>query len=463
VFLAACKQPISPSPTPTPTAKGAPKKASIAGAKGLFLASTGAAKSIAPRKAGRSLSGRDIVASSGASLGAVTAAGVPETASWTDGTGATVNVTITQALQLTPVYVLISYSGDETGLGVLNMTSGALASVSSVPDNWSNIYALGAQAWYISADSLVRLGLDDGIVSTLSTGSEVWGANISGGDNVDQNISTVWPADTWVYADASGNAYAMEMQNTQSYHAVCVTSGGLKIDFGMYYNPMGMLNNFLNGKILIDQNTGMLYYIGATGTSIPDPNHAGSWVPSGFQQNLFLITFSPSIPGVISYDMANPVATCIVPQYDIMTGFGQALTHIGFGNIMQSTILTDGVNTYTLTPTSISVFDTSSVPVSYYKPGYGDVGAPFVQNWTWSGGNVFTGTTTQVGQMKLNGSSATNAVLLNDPSLISWSVVGGDLFYTDGSGTYQAPINTSAGTLGAASAYSGGAVTAVTQ
>ena len=89
-----------------------------------------------------------------------------------------------------------------------------------------------------------------------------------------------------------------------------------------------------------------------------------------------------------------------------------------------------------------------------------------VGNWQWSGGNVYAGPATQqtIGIVKLNGGTGTATTLVNDSSpIVSWSVVGGVLFYTDAMGTYSATVNTSAGTISTPQTYAGGAVQGVTQ
>ena len=451
--LGACKPAVGPGTT---GAKGKPTHASVAGAKGLYLASAGASKGLAPRAVARSVAGRDIVTATGATLGAITASGVPATAEFTDANGDTVTVTVDQALQLTPNYLLFSYSGDYSGLAALNITSGAVAQVQAVPDNWALIYALGGTAWYISGSALVKTDLTSGASTVLSTGSEVYDA-LSGSPVTpctDMGRSESWQPDTWIYADAAGNVYALEAQNTQDYKAKCITASGNAIDFGTNVWGFSVLSYFQNGKALIDQSTEYCYF--ETG----GPEWSGS-TQVGYNQNLYLVTFDPASPGVISWANTPAVASIVVPVSNIGTGAGQVVTPIGFGHVMQQTILTDGANTYTLTPSGFVAYDTSNIPVSYDKPGYGNVW-PFVQNWSWSGGSVFAGTQTQVSMVKLS-TPAVNQVLVNDPGLISWSVVGGQLFWTNASGTQTAAINASAGTLGAASAYSGGAVVAVTQ
>lgn len=461
LVLAACKPAVTPGGTTPPPTAGAPTHASVAHAKGLFLAAS-TARGIRPKVSARSVAGRDIVTATDATLGAISSSGITETAEFADATGAAVTVTITQALELTPTYLLFTYSGDYSGLAVLNIASGAIAQVSALPDNWTTIFALGAQAYYISAGALVRLDLSTGTAAALSTSAEAWA--VDGSLNLDQGMATSWPRDTWIYADLAGNCYAMEMMNSGSYHAVCVTASGVVQDFGANWRGSDFLGRVLNGHGLIDQSTNLCYYEAGGPAYTPDPQHPGSSLNTGYIQNLYAVTFDPSSPGIIGYT-GTPLATVNVPNADVNVGFGLSLTYIGYGMFMQQSILSDGSNTYQVTPSGFTVYDTSAVPVSHLQKD-GTTNLSYVGNWAYSGGAVYAGPTQAVDTVslvKFGAGTVTNPTLLSDPGIVSWSVVGGVLFWTDALGTSQAAVNTATGTLGVASAYSGGQPVAVTQ
>ena len=147
ILAIACKPAVGPAPT-----HGAPTKIEVSGKKGLFLASGSPSKSL---RLSRSLTGRAIVTASGAALGAVDANGLPTSVTWTDAGGLAVTATVSQAVQLAPAsatspgYMLLTYdAGAGSVTAAVNLSTGALASLDVVPDNWAKIAISGSVAFY---------------------------------------------------------------------------------------------------------------------------------------------------------------------------------------------------------------------------------------------------------------------------------------------------------------------------
>lgn len=438
---------------------GAPAKISVSNARGVYLESSSAAAF----SRSRSIMGRDVVSSGSAELGAITSDGTAETVTFTDTEGVSVTVAINQAMQLTDKYVLLAYQYNDTeATAILDLEAGTLTSVTVIPSNWSNIFARGTNAWYVSSGTFYRLSLETGTATVLSTEGEVFSWSGNGvTDAIDQNGTLIWGSDTWCYSDAAGNAYAICMPNTGSIRAQVITSAGVKKDFGQNALVENFANQFCAGSMLIDQNDYYVYVIQSKMIVDNKPSWGGPGLTEigGVALQSFLVSFDPASDKVISYNtFGEATAYCIIPGATV-NGFGR---FIGFGHWMQSGVMSIGTYSFTYTPTSITCYDTSSIPVSHVNPnGYSNLS---VWNWKYSGGTIYAGPTTSsptIQMVKFNG-SASAYTLLTDSTITSWSVVGGVLFYTNATGTYKATVNKTAGTIGTVEAYAGH-VEAVTQ
>ena len=450
----------------------APSRASISGAKGLYLqAST--AKSM---HAARTAVGRSIVTATGATLGAITSAGIPETATFTDDTGAEVVVEITQGMQLTDEFVLISYSYDGgAGTGILDMANGNLASVSVVPENWQNIASTSGSMYFENGGTIYRTALSTGSGAALSSGSGLYAyvgpGTLSGSGNqpnVLTQASALWDSGAWIYVDGPGNVYALDMNGQGYLRAACIPEDGSpQVDFGSNalayfftsWLPTGSTGTS-NQYAAVDSSTGNLYVVLSHDLWDGNPSNWGGANITGVALQVYQVAMNPTGTSnngpVMSFTPGAPAAAIG------LTSTYWPMTHVGFGGALQNGIYTKGAETLVVSVSggaSITDYDTSAVPVQSSGPGQ-------VGNWQWSGGNVYAGPATQqtIGIVKLNGGTGTATTLVNDSSpIVSWSVVGGVLFYTDAMGTYSATVNTSAGTISTPQTYAGGAVQGVTQ
>lgn len=428
---------------------------SVAGAKGIFLAAGSASmKSI------RTLSGRDLVTSSGATLGAVSSAGVPSTVSWTASTGATVTATVSRAVQLDSGYVLLTYSIDGVAniTAALNLSSGALASISVVPDNWTRIFARGAQAWYESGGGIYAADMDSGSATEISTSSATWDSNTG-----TKTGTSAWNPGSWIYSDNSENVYSLYATNSQYVQAVAISNGST-IDFGssrvawqfMNYIP-GLAGTYGQAWPIYDPASGNLYLL-----QNDSVGGAGTGLPAQTLLDLYSVTLDPSVPGVVTIGttaLASSVVTAAV--------YGS--TNIASGTDLTRTIFSNGPQTWTVSVSggvpSLTSYDTSAVPLANNRI----VGQ--VLNWQYSEGAIYSlpspaGTTPVISSISLaqfgTAPNVTDPVLIPSGA-ISASVVGSVLFYTTGGGTFSAPIDTVSGILGASTPYAGGTVKAITQ
>jgi hypothetical protein len=387
-------------------------------------------------------------------LGLVDANGIPQTATFTDENNGAVTVTITKGAQLTDVYVLLAYSYDGgSGIATLNLSTGGLADVLQAPDNWSLIYASGTSSWYASSGGLYRMNLVDGADSLISTGTPAWDTNAFGGPAT-QGATTAWGSTTWVYADAAGNAYAINCTNSQNFQAAAVTAAGAQVDFGnnsvawTFFNSLPGTSLKYQSWTAVNPSTGAVFLVKGTdhGAGVRDVS-------------VFPVTFNPTSPGVLSISdtaVSGPVSSDV-----------SYMTHVGFGSSLTSSIWSTGANTWTVTDVgSLTAYNTSAVPVSTELNG-SDYGIGAVTNWIYSGSEVYAGpngSQNTISMVQLEGGgSVANPVLLTDPGITSWTIVGGVLFYTNTSGTFAATVNTAAGTISTPEPYEGGPVQGITQ
>jgi hypothetical protein len=422
------------------TSTGIPSTASISGVKGIYLKGTAA-------KVARSVTGRDVVTGTSATLGAISSAGVPESVTFLDSEGLTVTATVSKAVQLTEDYILFTWASPlSSGTSTLNISTGVIASVSVIPDNWANIFARGENAWYVAGGSIYKMDMATGVASVLSTGSATWdtSTNLRSG-------TFIWAENTWLYADSVGNIYAIYASNSQMMQAIIITASST-IDFG-------------------NQSSAYRFFLALPGASIA----WSSWIASSSDgYSLYLLQNEEVIPGSgVNYFSAYPIT--LNPQGTTVISFattpvssfiGLAATHIGFGIFCDSSIWSSGTSTFKVDSSgALTRYDTAAVPVSHILDGE-NFGAAAVTNWTYSGGAIFAGpddgTFSGVAMATFDNDGTVTDPELVPEGVLSWSVVGGVLFYTTASGTFEAPVNTTAGTLGASTAFSG-QVVAVTQ
>jgi len=450
-------EPTVPTSPTTPTkAKGRPVKASISGAKGLFLTSAAASISATKVSRNRNIVGRSVVASSGASLGAVTSAG-PTTATWTDANNNTVTVTVSQALQLEPDYVLISYSGDFSGTGVIKISTGAFATVDTPPDTWILVYATKGYMYYEAGGSIYKTSEDTGAGVVLSSQAEVWG------NGVDKMMTSPWDNMAWVFVDILGDAYAVDEINSDHVLAQLITAAGSTIDIG----ACPYCGDLANAATAILTGSTNHMVLNSDGTLWWMQLESGG---SDYVELIFPITFNPAAgaSNIMTWYNVAPTSSIHFCDQSLVPNMGQG--RYGMGISAASTVFSNGARSVVVAFSGsapvFQVYDTSSVPatIPLSQGSLSWTGRP--SNWTYSGAQIYTGptdTSSTVTMVKLGaGGSVANPTLLSDPGLISWQVVGGALFWTDSSGSQTAAIDVASGTLGAASAYSG-SVTAVTQ
>jgi hypothetical protein len=344
---------------------------------------------------------------------------------------------------------------------IVDINSAALAIVAAVPDNWNYIFARGSLAWYISSGKLVKLDLTSGTASTLSTGAEVWGSDGTGGDSLDSGFSEGFASGTWVYADLAGNVLAIGMTSSQHIQAQAITAAGAKIDFGQPWQTREMANRISNGLVLVDRATANLFLV--LGNEIRDghpeyPYNYGLAPSGGYVMHLLTVPIDYSARVVMDDPRGDwPVAWALMP------GWTAGFSAVNFNIYLDTSIMSYGGMTFRPSSTAITPCDTSTAPVAR-NPDHGDAGK--ILNWKYSGGRIYSGPTTSspaIALLDLSGATAVVHTLLTDAGVKSWSVVNSKLFYTNATGSYQADINTAAGTLGTVEPYSGGEVQAVTQ
>ena len=436
---------------------GAPKSASFAGAKGVFTDSGTTARSV--------FGARAVVSSTSTSLGMVTTSGQTSTVTFTDVTGQSVTANVTQAMQLNPTYILLSLawtdakSVAQTGTFTGNLTTGALSEVSAVPENWPMIWPTATAMYYESSGGIWSADLATGSTAELSSGAPVW-------NGTTKSSAQPWSSGTWVYADAAGNVYGIYSSSSQAIQAVAVKSGGGSVDFSDNAETWSLWQDLPGTSAVyrywaLADSSGNLYILAGQDVWNNDPFAVGGSTLTGAAIKSYPVTFDPTSPGVIS------IAT-VPTSYAMITSGVYRTTHVGADSTMQRSILTNGVDTYSVSVTSgtvtITAWNTSAVPVSNTFSDGSSAGSGGVTNWYYSGGDIYAGptaTTADINQVVLPAGGGT----VSDPPLIApsgtitaWSVVGGQIFYTDSSGTWKYDIASST-----KSAYTGTVPQAVTQ
>ncbi len=455
-----------PGNPPEVAPPGAPTATSISNARGVFLVDSGSAS----RSISKTITGRAVLDTTGSDLGAVDTSGVVESAEFVDADGQPVTVEITRAAQLSARYTLIAYNyAESNATAILDLETGALLVIDHAPDNWTRIFSRGTTAWYVSGGSVFALDLATGTASPLSSEAAVYQS--SGSyllDSTPLGYMLPWDSTTWIYADLVGNVYAIDMQNSASIRAQVITTAGTRKNFGFQYDIPGFLSilpgsssNAKYAHALYDETTGNCFIV--RGREIWDNNPeavGGAELTGGYVLHLYPVIFDPSAVDVMTFNMSSPIA------YAVMTGSSTfTSTYVGAGFLMDTSLLSYGDHTYKASTSTIAAYDTSAVPVSHITPN-GTTDGQYVANWVFSGGEVYAGptdTSTAITLVDFSASTVAVHTLVSDPSITSWTVVGGVLFFTNSSGTYKASIDTTTGTLGVVSVYDGGTVTAVTQ
>ena len=292
---------------PSPVSSGhAPARASISGAKGLYLQASGAHGI----RSARAVSGKSIVSATGATLGVVTSTGIPETATFTDDTGSEITVTITQALQLTDQFVLLSYTYDGgSGTGILDMASGNLASVSVVPENWQNIASSSGSMYFENGGTIYRTALSTGSAAALSSGSGLYAyvgpGTLSGSGNqpnVLTQASALWDSGAWIYVDGPGNVYALDMNGQGYLRAACIPEDGSpQVDFGSNalayfftsWLPTGSTGTS-NQYAAVDSSTGNLYVVLSHDLWDGNPSNWGGANITGVALQVYQVAMNPT-------------------------------------------------------------------------------------------------------------------------------------------------------------------------
>ena len=447
---------------PSPASAGTPTHASFAGAKGVYMAS-GTSSS-------QAMSIRSVVSGSPTDLGMVIANGATATVSFTDANGNPVTANVTKAAQLNSTYLLITLSWTDIngvaqgGTFTGNISTGALASVATVPENWPMIWPTSTTIYYESGGAIWSADLATGATTELSSGAAVWNTNTW------TKSATVqpWYSGSWVYADSLGNVYAAGASNSSALQGQLIKHDGSLVDFGGNSSTWNFVQDLPGtsavsyvGWDLLDTGSSQLYLVIGQDVWNNDPLAVGGSTLTGAAIKSYPVTFDPASPGVISI-------ASVPTSYAMITSGVYRTTHVGADSTMQRSILTNGVDTYSVSVTSgavtITAWNTSAVPVSNTFADGSSAGSGGVTNWYYSGGDIYAGptaTTADINQVVLPAGGGT----VSDPPLIApsgtitaWSVVGGQIFYTDSSGTWKYDIASST-----KSAYTGTVPQAVTQ
>jgi hypothetical protein len=185
------------------------------------------------------------------------------------------------------------------------------------------------------------------------------------------------------------------------------------------------------------------------------------------------IAFNLSSATVATVGAATLTATLSTVLQDNLLAQQQNFTHVPWQSFNLGgafSAWSNGQDIYTFTDIGTPTLHhwySNSLNVSTVARGQ-DFGSGAVTNWSYSDGTLYSGPTANVNQIAeliLNADGTiTPAVLVTGTGTITgWTVVGGVLFWTDTSGTWQATVNTATGTLGPVTAYTGSGVQAISQ
>ena len=412
----------------------------------------------------RSVLGRSLVSASGSVLGGITPAGVPTTLVFQDANNLPVSATVGQALQLTPDYVLVSYTvAGVSTTAVLKMSTGALASLGAVPDNWAGVVVHGSTAWYESVGTIYSANLDTGAVVLLTANAAVYQAAGSPGiDNLPMGTTSAWDSSALIYVDGTGTVFVADCTNSQNIRAVAVAPSGFVTNIGMNYGAYmvaSMTVGAFNGPFVTDSVSGRAFYALGMGEWSNDPLAIGGASQTGYAFQAYPITFSTS--GVTTWNSVLPVAG--VHLFGNSTGHYQTMTRLGYGVTGDNTMWSDGIRAVTISFSggvpSLTCVDVSSVPAIMPLDSTGGFTGQ-VTNFKYTGGKLYFGPATAQTVGVVDGSGSPHVLATGVGTLAGWAAVGGVLFWSDNSGSWQAPVQGTA--LGIVTAYAGGTVTGIT-
>ena len=447
VLLSALLLTACPSPTSNPgTKSGHLVSASVSGAKGLFLAGSSVSQS-------RSVMGRSLVTGTAANLQQITASGQPGTVTFTDSNNQPVSVNVTQASQLSANWILFSYTSSEgNATASMNLSTGAVTTISPVPDNWGLIFVRGNAAYYEQGGGIWQTDLGNGVGAEISTGSATWNSNTHL-----QSGNSSWSSSTWIYAD-SRNIYAFFATNSGEVQASSIS--GQIADFGSSSPAWSFIQDIPGSAAadshfwpIVDPATGNLFLL--QNYDIPSGAPDGHSIGVGLE--IVAVTLDPTTPGVIT------IGTTAL-QTSTVGAAVYGSTNIAGKTDGTKTIFSNGPQTWQVSFSAgspvLTSWDSSAVPVV----NNGIVGQ--VLNWQWASGAIFAGPTSAVPGVSLATLNADGSV--TDPEIVpdavtSWSVVGGVLFYTTAQGTFSAAVNTATASIATPVPYTGGQVVGVTE
>jgi hypothetical protein len=450
----------------TTTGSGIPKKLNLTGVSGFFLSSGTSARS-AMTVSRSCVSGGSVITGTDSVLCCVKATGDAVTAGFVDENNNTVSVSISKVTQLNDNYILLTYSYTPTGgtlttaTASLNITTGALETLSVVPDNWERIFSRGTMAWYESGGSLYKSDLSSGTCTAISTGAETYMNMGTSADLIDNGRTASWTSDIWIFADLNNAVYAFD-GGYQDFRAQAIKSDGTIKNFGFENCSYTFFESLTMKNILWDESTG--YFYTTRIRAIWDNNilsPGGMYETGGHAIQLYKAELNPDIDRVMTFTFNAYALAATRMSDDSVSGY----CIIGFHNIMSKSIMTYGNRSFCTTPTSIIEYDTSSAPVDHTTSSGSN--RNYVSNWLYSGNAVYAGpnsSTDSVSIMEFSGSTVNIATLLSGDNIVDWTVVGSVLFYTDTSGkTYKACIDTTACTCGTPVYYSDTKVVGITQ
>lgn len=399
-----------------PGASKPPTHVAITGAKGLFL-QTNANKSI--HAAGQATAG------SGTMLMQVTAGATVGPATFTASDGSTVNVNIDAVLQVNASWLLVTYdTGGASLTAAVSMATGAMTPLAQVPNYFAQVRILGSVAYYCSGGTLYRVDVATGSATAIGSGlagNEYLHVTPAGDVYAYGNIVAppqIYPT-AWVFPAAGGSSKFLNAYGVPTADKI----GGI----------------FGNLSIVEDQTTGDMWLM--------------TWTPPSITVAKFVFNGITGGPG-----------TAVQIGTTINGTNGGAIARLGsqvyfqgsvfVGNWEASTLASDGAGGLTVTQ-----WDTSAVPQNDYLVNGQQIAG--VTRYQTDGVSIYSAPCLDSNTVNLvtlpgGGGTAGDPVLVSSSNTItSFAVTGGQVLYTDSTGTYQ-----QATTVGAkASLYSATPVT----
>ena len=458
--LISCQSPVVIDPPGHQTA-GAVTHVSASSLKAVYLAGTTTSSA--------SVSGRAVVSSSGALLGGILPTGKPTTLDFLDADGVAATATVTQAMQLTGTYVMVQYQvgTDPSVVASLNTSTGRLASFDTPPDVWAAVYPMGASAYYEAGGAIIKTDLEVGTAEVLSTGASVYQSVDYGQPTQSMGTVAAWDSSAFVYVHPDGTAYALDTVTGNDFRAVAISANGFETDigggWGAYQFAQQTAGNTSPMSFVVDTNSGAAYWAIQNMEHDNNPLASNGAAETGYGFRVYPVTFSTS--GVTLDTSQAPLAGIRVAALGELQTFQTG--RLGYGLRSGSSMWSSGPRTVTLSFSGDvpvpGAYDTSAVPqvcpVDAQSTPTGRV-----NNFRYIGGQLYYGpaSTQAIGIVTLGASVVAHELVAEVGSITAWTVVGGVLFWTDSTGSWQASVDTQAGTLGTVTAYPGGAVTGVT-